>query len=100
MNHQSKSKFSLGQIVATPGALEALAAAGQTPGEFLSRHAQCDWGEVCEGDQALNDDALIDGSRLLSAYRTSKNVRIWIITEASDDAGNRCATTILMPSEY
>jgi hypothetical protein len=32
------SLFSLGQIVATPGALAALKKAGQQPGEFLTRH--------------------------------------------------------------
>jgi len=30
--------FPLGQIVATPGALAALAKAGQTPLDFLTRH--------------------------------------------------------------
>ena len=41
------SKFPLGQIVATPGALEAIAQAGQTPDFFLAKHASGDWGEVC-----------------------------------------------------
>jgi hypothetical protein len=44
------SKFPLGQIVATPGALEALEEAGQTPAFFLGKHSQCDWGEVCSED--------------------------------------------------
>jgi hypothetical protein len=43
---------------------------------------------------------LIDGSRLLSAYRTALGEKLWIITEAVDDSGNRAATTILLPSEY
>jgi hypothetical protein len=43
---------------------------------------------------------LIDGSRLLSANRTSNGEKIWIITEAVDDSGKRAATTILLPSEY
>jgi hypothetical protein len=34
--------FSLGQLVATPGALAALAKAGQTPLEFLARHVRGD----------------------------------------------------------
>ena len=33
-------KFHLGQIVATPAALEAIAESGQSPSDFLSRHAQ------------------------------------------------------------
>jgi len=67
-----KSKFNLGQCVATPGALESLRESGQNPGEFLSRHVQGDWGEVCDDDKLANDQSLIDGSRLLSAYRTLK----------------------------
>jgi len=61
---------------------------------------QGDWGEVCQSDKALNDQALADGSRLLSAYTTLKGVKIWIITEAADDEGHRAATTCLLPSEY
>ena len=95
-----RPKFSLGQIVATPAALDAIAAAGQTPDFFLAKHVHGDWGEVDDGDKRANDQALVDGSRLLSAYRTLKNERIWIITEATDDDGNRAATTILLPSEY
>jgi len=34
--------FPLGQIVATPGALDALTRSNQTPGEFLSRRAAGD----------------------------------------------------------
>jgi hypothetical protein len=37
---------------------------------------------------------------LLSAYRTLKNERLWIITEAADEQGHRLATTILRPDEY
>jgi hypothetical protein len=95
-----QTKFSLGGVVATPGALEALQKAGQTAIEFLQRQARGDWGEVCEEDRRLNDEALIEGSRLLSAYRTSVGEKLWIITQASDDSGSRAATTILLPSEY
>jgi hypothetical protein len=94
----SKPKFNLGQIVATPGALEALQ--GQSPSDFLSRHVQGDWGDVCDDDKQLNDQSLIDGSRLLSAYKTLKRTKLWVITEAADECGNRSATTLLLPSEY
>ena len=93
-------KFSLGQVVATPGALEALADAGQTPEFFLEMHVAGNWGDVDIEDKNANDHALVDGGRLLSAYRTLRNVRIWIITEAVDDNGKRIATTLLKPSEY
>ena len=38
--------FPLGQIVATPGALEALEASQQSPTEFLERHSKGNWGEL------------------------------------------------------
>ena len=96
-----KANFDLGQIVATPAGLEALEESGQRPLDFIARHARGDWGEeLCEEDKRLNDQALVDGSRLLSAYKTRKGVKIWVITEAADDNGRRTASTILLPSEY
>jgi hypothetical protein len=88
-------KFSLGQIVATPGALEALQQAGQSPADFLTHHVRGDWGEVCDDDKRANDEALVNGARILSAYRTLRNVRIWVITEA-----DRSSTCTLLPEEY
>lgn len=69
--------------------------AGQCPLEFLSRHIRNDWGEVCPDDWVLNDQALDDGDRILSAYKTNKGERLWIITEA-----DRSASTFLLPDEY
>ena len=44
-------------------------------------------------------EAILDDlSRLLSAYKTLKGVKLWIITEAEDDDGHRAATTILLPT--
>jgi hypothetical protein len=100
MTINGKPKFTLGQIVATPGALAALRESGQSPQFFLSKHVRGDWGDVCASDAQLNDQALVDGSRLLSAYRTLKGERLWIITEAADDQGRRLCSTILTPSEY
>jgi hypothetical protein len=91
----SHVKFSLGQLVATPGALTALKESGQCPWDFVVKHMAGDWGFVDEEDRAANDQALIDGSRLLSAYRTARNQKLWIITEA-----DRSVTTILLPEEY
>ena len=95
-----KPKFNPGQILATPGALEALQDSGQTPEFFLAKHQQGDWGEVCQEDKGLNDQSLIDGSRLLSAYTTLKGRKLWAITEAVGDDGHRAATTLLLPEEY
>jgi hypothetical protein len=93
-------RFSLGKILATPGALEAIEESGQAPDYFLDRHVRGDWGEVEKEDWQLNDQALQEGSRILSAYKTLKGAKIWIITEATDDNGDRAATTLLLPDEY
>ncbi|MCA9177995.1 MAG: hypothetical protein KDB14_26205 [Planctomycetales bacterium] len=94
------SRFHPGQLVATPGALKALGDNGSLPEQFLSRHVACDWGEVPAEDAQANELALVEGSRLLSAYALSDGRRIWIITEAEDGSGFRRATTILLPEEY
>lgn len=100
MISESKPKFSLGQVVATSGALAALEEAETFITELLDRHVRGDWGDVCEEDKQANDLALIDGSRILSAYVLKGGTKVWIITEAADDKGHRAATTILLPSEY
>ena len=82
------------------GVLKALEESGESPQTFLRRHLRGDWGDVCDEDKQLNDQSLIDGSRILSAYKTKRGEKIWIITEATDDQGNRAATTILRPDEY
>lgn len=89
------AKFTLGQIVATPEALEAIARAGQSPLDFLRRHANCDWGEVGPLDAKENEFSLKNGLRLLSAYTTSDGQKLWIITEA-----DRSVTTLLLPENY
>ena len=93
-------QFSLGQVVATPGALEALEESGQSPSEFLKRHLRCEQGDLCTEDHELNSTALQGGSRILSAFKTTNGVKIWIITEAEDGNGHRSATTLLLPEEY
>ena len=97
----SSPKFALGkQVVATPGALEALEASGQSPQEFISRHLRLEKGELGDEDHALNAEAVEHGSRILSSFKTAKGKRIWVISEAADDCGQRAATTILRPEEY
>jgi len=97
MNDQTstRARFPLGRTLITPGAQEALAEAGQSPAEFLRRHEVGDWGELSAEDARENELSLEQGFRLLSAYRTRRGDRIWIITDA-----DRSATTLLLPSEY
>jgi hypothetical protein len=90
-----KTLFSLGHVVATPGALDALQRAGQNPSEFLDRHSAGDWGDLCEDDLRANTRSLKHGERILSAYNLNNGTKIWVITE-----WDRSATTLLLPSEY
>jgi hypothetical protein len=74
---ERKPLFDLGQLVATPGALAALAM------DFLSRHVTGDWGEIPEEDKKENQFSLEKGFRLMSSYRTSAGEVVWVITEAN-----------------
>lgn len=87
--------FSLGSVVATPGALDALETARQTPQVFLDRHITGDWGSLPKEDMAENERALIYGSRIFSGYDLADGTRMWVITEA-----DRSSTCLLLPSEY
>lgn len=86
-------KFALGQILITPGANEALSHNDVVTA--LRRHISGDFGDVCEEDKALNEEAVETGDRILSAYIDRSGEKFWIITE-----WDRSATTILLPSEY
>ena len=94
------NKFQLGRTVATPAALAALQVVGIAPSTLLNRHQQGDWGDVSEHDARQNEIALLYGSRILSAYLLPTGVRIWVITEGTDEHGNRQSTCLLLPSEY
>ncbi len=96
----SKPDFTIGKLLATPAALEALEEAQVDIIDLVERHVAKDWGDLSDDDKRLNDEALHDGSRILSAYILPTDVKIWIITEAADDNGVRAATTVLLPSEY
>jgi hypothetical protein len=95
------TRFALGQIVATPGALAACS--HELLMRCLVRHSRGDWGSADKGDAATNDEAVRAGDRILSAYpiddsKPSKGFgsnTLWIITEA-----DRSVTTFLLPSEY
>jgi hypothetical protein len=87
-------RFPLGRVVATPGVLDHLVAHEIDPAIYLHRHQAGDWGMVPPEDWRANDEALVHGGRLLSAYVVA-DVKIWIITE-----WDRSVTTILLPSEY
>ena len=85
--------FPLGQLVATANAV------AQLPNDeiikALARHSRGDWGDVSKEDHRANEEALRDGTRLFSVYKTSGGQKFWIITEA-----DRSLTTVLLPGDY
>lgn len=99
MNNK-KPLFDLGQIVATPACIEELTRAGEAANKFLQRHVTGDYGDLSDDDRMLNEQAVLHGDRILSAYRLATGVKIWIITEALGDDGKRASSCCLLPSDY
>lgn len=96
------AKFKLGQIVSTAG----VSSKAEDDKEFahfvqksLGRYYKCDWGETCDEDCGVNDEAVENGDRVLAVYHykntDGSTTVIWIITE-----WDRSVTTILFPDEY
>jgi hypothetical protein len=88
-------RFLLGRLIATPGALNAFAATGEDPINYIVRHMNLDPGVLAAEDELANLQAVREGTRVFWAYELLDGTRIWIITGA-----NRSATTILLPKEY
>ena len=91
--------FELGQVVCTRGVWSEMADNNEFV-KFVSdsfdKYTMCDWGQTCDEDKPLNDNAVKNGNdRILAVYEKAGLPKIWIITE-----WDRSATTILFPSEY
>lgn len=88
--------FSLGQVVATTGALDLLDRSGVNASVLLTRHQRGDWGNLCEEDIQSNNEALKNHTRSMSSYELGADKeRMWIITEY-----DHSVTTLLLPAEY
>jgi hypothetical protein len=86
-------KLKLGQLAITLAALQVLTR--RDIRIALVSHMVGDWGEVCEEDRRANDQALIEGGRLVAVYRSSTGIKFYAITEA-----DRSYTTVLLPEDY
>lgn len=86
-------QVSLGQVVITANAKDQLSLQDVSTG--LSRHVVGDWGDIDKEDWQANNDALEQGSRLLSVYHDSSGVKYWVISEH-----DRSVTTVLLPEDY
>ncbi len=90
-----RPRFSLGLVVATPGAIAAADAANDVLMRYVARHVLGEWGDLAAEDIRANEHALKHGLRLLSTYHLRDNTKIWIWTEA-----DRSSTCVMLPSEY
>jgi hypothetical protein len=87
------TSFRLGAVYITANAERTLEPADVI--RALVRHTRGDWGELDPEDWQANEQALVEGGRLLSVYRDGNDVRFYIITE-----WDRSATTVLLPEDY
>ena len=90
---KSNRKFTLGRVAIAHGASSTLAECHVW--NALNRHANGDWGDLCEEDRELNEWSVEHTARLMSRYSTDDGTCFWIITE-----WDRSVTTILLPEEY
>lgn len=88
--------FPLGRVLATPGAIDLLDRTGTNADDLLRPHLGGDWGVVSSADARTNNLAVVNGTRILSAYELgTRREKLWVLTEA-----DRRATTLLLPCEY
>lgn len=97
-------KFALGQIVMTASIHHLCQLDPNSPAllqKQLEMFAAGNWGNCGEHDWQVNEQALVNNTRLMGVYdiqldpQTTELTRIWIITEA-----DRSVTTILLPKDY
>lgn len=86
--------FKLGQVVATPGALQFCEVNKINPLLLLGRHLGGDWGDLDAVDVAANVHAVQHDLRIVSVYKFEAG-KVWVITEA-----DRSSTCLLLPEEY
>jgi hypothetical protein len=88
---EAPPRFPLGRVLMTPNAARRIP--WQALKDGLRRHWTGDWGDLDPQDARCNDDALVRGGRLLSAYGQDGQ-RFRIVTEA-----DRTVTSILLPGD-
>lgn len=87
------ARFKIGRFAVTPNALAQLTFDDVLCG--IQRHLTGDWGDLSAEDRQANDQAVVEGTRILSAYQAANGTKFWIIT----DAGH-WLTTVLLPEDY
>lgn len=80
IDYSQRKAFELGECFMTAGANRVFSRV-----EFIKmiiRHAENDWGGLCEEDKEANKRALEDGSRIVSKYVWPDEREALVITEA------------------
>lgn len=90
MPQTDNTMFPLGGVTMTLGVRNHVSDKDVT--EALLRHKR---GNQCRGGIFSKQSPLLDGCRVLSAYRSKSGLPFWIITEA-----DHSKTTVLLPTEY
>lgn len=91
--------FSLGHLFFTPNARE-LMARHRFDLSLHRRHQHGDWGDLGADDKSANDQALLDGERILSAYVVGGE-RLFLLTEpVNEESGQRRSTCLMLAREY
>lgn len=96
MPAKKRPNLELGNLVVTRAVSDAMKDPGFTEfvKESLERHKNNDWGDLCAEDRKVNSQALRDGARIMSVYKSPSFETIWIITE-----WDRSVTTVLFPDD-
>lgn len=82
--------FPTGQLHLSPAAYAAVHHSGMPLLMFLERHAQGDWRQMPESDQALNHEAIHTGQPILSVFPDALGSEdLWVET-----AADRSVTTV------
>ncbi|HII3839966.1 TPA: hypothetical protein ACY382_000077 [Pasteurella multocida] len=92
LDNSRKSPFTLGQITVTQAISEIL-----NPVQIhylIEQQLSYDWGNTCQSDWILNDNAINEHGRVVSLHSVD-NEDVFVITEA-----DRSATTIMFAYEY
>ena len=85
--------FSIGQLNFHPSALQEIGL--EEIANAITRHGRGDWGEVDADDWKANEDALREGTRLVSVYHSPDGSKFNVITEA-----DRNLTTVMLIEDY
>ena len=92
--------FSLGHLFFTPASRELMARHHIDLFALHHQHQHGDWGDLGTDDKNANDQALLDGNRILSAYVIGGK-QLYLLTEpVNEESGMRRSTCLMLAKEY